>query len=114
MAENMLLQTRDVGDWTVVEVKGEIDLYTAPRLKELLTDLTSRGKNRVAVTFEGVEFMDSTGLGVLISGLKRCREGGGTLALAAPTEPVRKVLSITGLDKVFDIRDDVSEITGGS
>ncbi len=114
MAEDLLLQTRQEGDWTVVDIEGEVDLYTSPRLKELLTGLTAGGRNHIAVEFAGVEFMDSTGLGVLISGLKRCREGAGTLALIAPTEPVRKVLSITGLDKVFAIHENVAEATGGS
>jgi anti-sigma B factor antagonist len=112
MGESLLLETRQAGDWTVVEVKGEVDLYTAPRLKTLLGDLTAGGGNNIAVDFVGVEFMDSTGLGVLISGLKRCREGGGTLALVGPTEPVRKVLTITGLDQVFAIHDSLSDLTG--
>lgn len=114
MGESLLLETREAGDWTVVDVKGEVDLYTAPRLKTLLTDITAGGRSNVAVDFAGVEFMDSTGLGVLISGLKRCREAGGTLALVAPTEPVRKVLTITGLDQVFDIRDSLDELVSGS
>jgi anti-sigma B factor antagonist len=114
MAESLLLETRESNDWTVVEVKGEVDLYTAPRLKALLTELTAGGRSRIAVVFSGVEFMDSTGLGVLISGLKRCREAGGTLALVAPTEPVRKVLGITGLDQVFSIHDDVSSATAAT
>ncbi len=112
MAETLLLETHESGDWTVVEVKGEVDLYTAPRLKTLLTELTDRGRHRIAVDFRGVEFMDSTGLGVLISGLKRCREAGGALALVSPTEPVRKVLGITGLDQVFSIHEDVADATG--
>jgi anti-sigma B factor antagonist len=114
MGEILLLETREAGDWTVVDVKGEVDLYTAPRLKTLLTDITAGGRSNVAVDFAGVEFMDSTGLGVLISGLKRCREAGGTLALVAPTEPVRKVLTITGLDQVFNIRDSLDELASGS
>jgi anti-sigma B factor antagonist len=112
MAETLVLETRESGEWTVVEVRGEVDLYTAPRLKTVLTEFTGRGRTRIAVEFGGVEFMDSTGLGVLISGLKRCREAGGTLALVAPTEPVRKVLSITGLDQVFSIHDDLADVTG--
>jgi anti-sigma B factor antagonist len=111
MAENLLLDTSDIGAWTVVDVKGEIDLYTAPSLKEHLHHLAEGGKNRMAVNLEGVEFMDSTALGVLISGLKRCREAGGTLALVAPREPVRKVLAITGLDRIFPIHDNVEEAT---
>jgi anti-sigma B factor antagonist len=112
VAENLQLDTTDSGDWTVVEVRGEVDLYTAPRLKTLLTELTGGGRNRLAVDFSGVEFMDSTGLGVLISGLKRCREAGGTLALVGPTESVRKVLGITGLDQVFTIHDELADVTG--
>ena len=112
MSESLLLDTRESGDWTVVQVRGEVDLYTAPRLKTLLKELISGGRNRIAVEFGGVEFMDSTGLGVLISGLKRCREVGGALALVAPTEPVRKVLGITGLDQVFSIHDDLTDATG--
>jgi anti-sigma B factor antagonist len=113
MAENLLLETKDAGGWTVVEAKGEVDLYTAPRLKDRLVELAGGGRSRIAVDLGGVEFMDSTGIGVLISGLKRCREAGGELALAAPRDPVRKVLAITGLDRVFPIHDSVGEATAG-
>jgi anti-sigma B factor antagonist len=112
MAEmDLLVESRRAGDWSIVEVKGEVDLYSAPRLKERLAELTSSGHSRIAVDLEGVEFMDSTGLGVLIGALKRCREADGTLALAAPRQPVRKVLSITGLDRVFPVHDSVEQAT---
>jgi anti-sigma B factor antagonist len=113
MTENLTLDTKEAGDWTVVEARGEVDLYTAPRLKEQLAGLAGGGRPRIVVDLEGVEFLDSTALGVLISGLKRCREAGGDLALAAPRDPVRKVLSITGLDRVFPIHDTVAEATAG-
>ncbi|MGH2692600.1 MAG: STAS domain-containing protein [Actinomycetota bacterium] len=109
MAENLVLETDDRGDMTVVSVKGEVDLYTAPSLKDRVADLVSAGRNRLAVDLGGVEFMDSTGLGVLIGGLKRCKEAGGSLALIAPREPVIKVLAITGLDKVFSIHESVDQ-----
>lgn len=115
MAEmNLLVESRDSGAWTVVEPKGEIDLYTAPKLKEQLTALVERGRERLVVNLDGVEFMDSTGLGVLIGGLKRCREREGELALAAPRETVQKVLRITGLDRVFAVHGTVDEATSGS
>lgn len=114
MAEDLLLQSTEAGAWTVIQVKGEVDLYSAPRLKELIGDLAAGGRIRIAVDLQGVEFMDSTGLGVLISGLKRCREAGGSLSLVAPTEPVRRVLSITGLDKVFPIHETTSAATAES
>jgi anti-sigma B factor antagonist len=108
---DLLIETRQAGDWSILEVKGEVDLYSAPRLKERLGELTGGGRSQIVVNLEAVEFLDSTGLGVLIGALKRCREAGGTLALAAPREPVRKVLAITGLDRVFPIHDSVEQAT---
>lgn len=112
MDTNLLVESREHGEWMVVEVRGEVDLYTAPQLREELTGLAEGGRSRIAVDLSGVEFLDSTGLGVLIVGLKRCREKDGSLALVGPREPVHKVLAITGLDKVFPIHDTVSQATG--
>jgi anti-sigma B factor antagonist len=109
---NLVVESRETGDWTVVEARGEVDLYTAPRLKEELAELVDRGRNKLVVNLEGIEFLDSTGLGVLIGALRRCRESDGALALAAPTEAVRKVLRITGLDQVFPIHDTVDQALG--
>jgi anti-sigma B factor antagonist len=109
MAENLVIDTSDRGDLTILSVNGEVDLYSAPALKERVADLVSSGRIRIAVDLAGVEFMDSTGLGVLIGGLKRCKEAGGTLALVGPREPVVKVLAITGLDKVFPIHENVEQ-----
>ena len=111
MADELVLERDTRGDWTVVAVRGEVDLYTAPRLKELLAELTSAGQHRIAVDLGQVEFMDSTGLGVLVGALKRCKEGSGALALIAPRDSVSKVLTITGLDKVFSIHDSVDAAT---
>jgi anti-sigma B factor antagonist len=106
---NLLVESRESGDWTVVDAKGEIDLYTAPRLKEELADLLQRDRNRIVVNLGSVEFLDSTALGVLIGALKKCRERDGAFALAAPTETVQKVLRITGLHKVFPVHGTVDE-----
>jgi anti-sigma B factor antagonist len=106
---NLLVESRESGDWTVVEAKGEIDLYTAPRLKEELADALERDRTRIVVNLGSVEFLDSTALGVLIGALRRCRERDGTFALAAPTETVQRVLRITGLDKVFPIYGTVDQ-----
>lgn len=112
MAEmNLLLESRESGPWTVVQPKGEVDLYTAPRLKEELSGLIQEGRSRIVVDLSGVEFLDSTGLGVLIGSLKRCREGDGELVLAGPNETTEKVLRITGLDKVFTIHGTADEAT---
>src|SRR5215210_5955847 len=54
--------------YTVLSVKGEVDVYTAPRLREKLVELVSQGKHKIVVNLEGVDFLDSTGLGVLVGG----------------------------------------------
>lgn len=111
MAENLLVERSESGSWTVFDVKGEVDLETAPLLKANLAEAVRGGVTNIVVNLGLVEFLDSSGLGVLIGALKRCKEGGGTLALAAPRRPVQKVLTITGLDKVFPIHDSVDEAT---
>jgi anti-sigma B factor antagonist len=111
VADDLVVQTEERGDWSVLSVRGEVDLYTAPHLKDQLAALVGAGRNRLAVDLGQVEFMDSTGLGVLIGALKRCKENGGVLALVSPRESVAKVLAITGLDKVFSIHDSVDDAT---
>jgi anti-sigma B factor antagonist len=66
---------------TVVEVSGEIDVYTAPKLREALLSLVDSGTYRLIVDMSGVEFLDSTGLGVLVGGLKRVRAHDGAIDL---------------------------------
>jgi anti-sigma B factor antagonist len=65
----------------VIDVQGETDMYTAPRLRELLIDLVSTGSNRLVVNLGKVGFLDSTGLGVLVGGLRRVRACDGSLDL---------------------------------
>lgn len=94
------------GAWTIIHLEGELDLYTTPRAKqEILSVLQSA--EALIVDLDGVDFMDSSGLGALMSGLKRAREKGGKLVLAGPREAVAKVLSISGLDKVFSIYPNI-------
>jgi anti-sigma B factor antagonist len=93
-------------------VSGEIDLATAPQLREAVLDLIQNGSYQVLVDLRGVEFMDSTGLGVLVGALKRLREQEGDLALVCTEGPVLKILTLTGLDRVFPIHRDVAEATG--
>ena len=93
----------------IVDVEGEIDVYTAPRLRELLIELVNKGHFRLIVNMEKVEFLDSTGLGVLVGGLKRVRAHDGSLDLVCTQERILKIFRITGLTKVFGIHDTVDE-----
>lgn len=87
----------------VVALRGEVDIYTAPRFKESLLALLDDGVSDIVVDLGEVEFIDSTALGVLIGGVRRVNAAGGSMALVVGTRPVQRVLSITGLDKVFSI-----------
>src|SRR5580658_6532165 len=89
--------------FTVLAVKGEVDVYSAPRLREKLVELVSQGKHQIIVDLDGVDFLDSTGLGVLVGGLKRVRSHDGDLGLVCNQPRILKVFEITGLTKVFDI-----------
>lgn len=93
----------------VVDVEGEIDVYTAPRLRELLIDLVNKDSYQIVVNMEKVEFLDSTGLGVLVGGLKRVRAHDGSLDLVCTQERILKVFRITGLTKVFGIYGSVDD-----
>lgn len=88
-------------------VAGEIDLYTAPRLQAEFTRLLEDNPARVVIDMSGVDFCDSTGMNVLLSALKRLKERGGRLEVAAPRPAVRKILQVTGLDSVFTVHEAV-------
>ncbi len=97
--------------YAVLAVKGEVDVYTAPRLRERLVELATQGRRQIVVDLEGVEFLDSTGLGVLVGGLKRLRSNDGDLGLVCTQSRILKVFEITGLTKVFEIFDSVEAAT---
>lgn len=99
----------DRGDTTVVTLGGEIDVYTAPFVREQLDEAVHEGKVNLVVDLTQVRFLDSTGLGVLVGRLKLTRSLGGSLRLVGTDERVVKVFSITGLDKVFDIHATLDE-----
>ena len=93
----------------VIDVQGEIDMYTAPRLRELLIDLVSQGSYQLVVNLDEVGFLDSTGLGVLVGGLRRVRAHDGSLDLVCTREPILKIFRVTGLTEVFGIYQTVDQ-----
>jgi anti-sigma B factor antagonist len=106
------VEARKSGDWAVVDVEGEVDVFTAPKLREQIIALLTGGSTRIVVNLEKVGFMDSTGLGVLVGGLKRVKEKEGTLALAGAHGTVLRVLNVTGLNSVFPLHDTVDQAVG--
>ncbi|MEW1956426.1 STAS domain-containing protein [Kineococcus sp. NPDC059986] len=111
---DLSVTSREESGRTVVEVSGEIDVYTAPTLRERLNELVGAGHHHLVVDMEGVEFLDSTGLGVLVGGLKRVRSHDGSLHLVCQREKILKVFRITGLTKVFPIHDTVADAIAAS
>lgn len=92
-----------LGDLALIVLCGEVDVYSAPRLRNVIRDLVDEGKYRIVVDLEKVAFMDSTGLGVLVGGLKRVKHHQGELGIICNQERILRIFRITGLTKVFPI-----------
>jgi anti-sigma B factor antagonist len=90
------LESRSSGDATVVVVRGEIDMATAPQLRNTLNELVDGGASRLVLDCRGLDFLDSSGIGVLIAVRKRLGDD-GAMTLEAPQPHVRKVLELTGV-----------------
>jgi anti-sigma B factor antagonist len=108
MQEFHLQTTGPIGDCAVLQVTGEVDVDTAPAIRERIQDLAAKGAVHVIVDLSRVDFLDSTGLGALVGGLKRLREHDGSLALVITTKRILRVFEITGLTKTFPPQPSVS------
>ena len=94
---DLTLETREADGKTVVAVGGEIDVYTAPKLRDKITELVGEGVYDLVIDLSAVEFLDSTGLGVLVGGLKKVRAHDGSLMLVCNQDRLLKIFRITGL-----------------
>jgi len=98
-----------IGDCAVLRVTGEVDVYTAPALRERASELLAKGAVHQIVDLSGVAFLDSTGLGVLVGNLKRLRAHQGSLALVISAAHMLRIFQITGLNKVFPPHASVAD-----
>ena len=98
-------ETPAEGADAVVSLEGEVDLYTAPELKQELHRLVGEGAKRIVIDMTATTFIDSTTLGVLLSVVKRVRPEGGAVVLVCPDRNVKRIFEITLLDRVFTIVD---------
>lgn len=109
------VDTERIDDRTaVIAVAGEVDLYTAPELKRELVEVIDQGVRKVVVDLSEATFIDSTTLGVLLSGVKRLRPVGGELAVVCTDRNIRKIFEITLLDRVFSIHESRVEALGAA
>jgi anti-sigma B factor antagonist len=88
-------------DCAVLQISGEVDVYTAPQVRERVIQLLADGARHVIADLREVDFLDSTGLGALVGSLKRLREQDGSLELVIADGKIMTIFRITGLDRVF-------------
>jgi anti-sigma B factor antagonist len=105
------LTTREIAGHQVVHVRGEVDVYTSSVLRERLIELIDGGARSVVVDLSRVDFLDSSGLGVLVGALKRLRTTEGDLSLVVASDKLLKIFKITALDRVFALHDTVEAAT---
>ena len=108
MEQDFRIEERSDGGVPIIAVSGEIDVATAPQLRESLHGVIAEGRATVVLDLLAVTFLDSTALGVLVGALKRCRESGGELHVVVTDPRVMKIFEITGLNNVFPIADSLA------
>jgi anti-sigma B factor antagonist len=100
---DLVLTTEMAGDRAVIAIKGELDAYTAPGVDEQIAKLMSERTNDVVLDLSETAFLDSSGLRAILTAHRKLTTGQGSLTLRAPSEPVTRLLEITGLSDHFDV-----------
>jgi anti-sigma B factor antagonist len=109
---NLTIDVAQRGASTVITLAGDIDLHTAPRLREVLSE-RARKPDVIVVDLTAVKFLDSSGVGAFVGAAPLILEAGGAFRLACPPPRVQKVFRISRLAEVIPIYDDVAAaITG--
>ena len=96
----------------LVTVNGRIDSSNAAHFEKSLEELMETGRHKLVLNLTGVSYMSSAGLRTLVSALKECKKRSGDVRLAAPSERVAEVLSLAGLDSLFQVYDDDTAAVG--
>ena len=105
----MIFNELDEGTYVTLQPSGKFNLVSAPPLKARIDDLVRDGKPRIVVDLSAVDFIDSSGLGALIGGLKAARQAGGDLRIASAGDQVKAVLKLTNLDRILSPYGSVEE-----
>lgn len=104
------LEAREEAGRAILGVSGDLDALTAPQLRDRLIETIEAGRRQLLVDLTRCEFIDSSGLSALVSGFKRVRAMGGDLGLICPQGPVRRLIEMVALDRVFNLYDDETEV----
>ncbi len=105
----MEIKSRTHNQVTVIQVEGEVDLYTSPNMRAAILEGFKRKEGKVLVDLTYVRHIDSSGLATLVEGLKMANRGGGRFAICGVENTVRDVFAIARLDGVFDIYPDQNQ-----
>ncbi|MCX7869985.1 MAG: STAS domain-containing protein [bacterium] len=106
MNVNLLVEKKE--NYVVINIEGEVDTYTSPKVKSDILKEIEEYKN-IIISMEKVKFIDSTGLGVLIGVLKKVKEKEGKMIIVSPNSYINQIFEITGLFKVFKIVNSLNE-----
>jgi anti-sigma B factor antagonist len=109
---HLQVSTEPVGDATVVRAVGELDLHTAPALQTELDTVIEARPRLLVVDLSGVEFMDSTGLSVIVSTVAALRATAGELRVVSASDRITKVFTLTGVDQQVGLFATVDEAVG--
>jgi anti-sigma B factor antagonist len=108
---DVLVTSRD--GWVVIAPVGDLDLAAAPQVRGEAVRQVTDGNSHLVLDLSGVEFVDSTGLGVVVAAAKRARSAGGDVRLCGVSGPVAKVFEVVGLERIFEVFDDVAAAVAG-
>jgi len=101
---NLQIEVKTAEDFVQIAPIGEIDVYSAPTFKEELFSVIQNTNKNLVIDGEKLDYIDSTGLGVLIGGLKRMKEKGLSITITGLNPNIHKLFTITALDKPFGIQ----------
>ena len=103
------IEITDTGEYRVLKPSGDLDVYTVGSLRDAIGRMIEDATPKVVVDLDGVPFMDSSGLGALMGGVRRLREAGGDLAIACTKEQHLKLFAITGFGEGVSIAPTIEE-----
>lgn len=109
--ESMMVSHDVVNGWSVVEVDGEVDIHTAPMIREGVVKLLDEGHRHFVLDLSFVPFMDSMGLGVIVATTQRIREHEGSLRIASVSGRMLKLFDLSGLRESYEIYPSTAEAT---
>jgi anti-sigma B factor antagonist len=106
------VRTRPCGDWTVLEVSGELDLASAPGFRQAVVAAVADGSTRLIIDLTVADYIDSVGVGLFLGALKRVRTHDGDVAIVCDEPRLLRVLELTEVNRIIPVHARVVDIDG--